>query len=518
MNVVSLFQEQARQHPDAEALVEGRSARRRALSFRDLDDRGGAGAAFLASLGVGRGTRVLVLVPLSVRLYEIVAAILRLGAVVTLVDPGAGRRALNRCVALARPDVLVGTPKAHLLRVLSRSVRQIPTRVVVDGWVPGAARWDMSGETEPVAGVDDGAPALMTFTSGSTGQPKGTVRTHGLLRAQHAALDAALGLAPGQRDLTTLPVFVLANLGSGVTSLLPDADLRRPGAVDPRPLIEQIEAERPTRTVASPAFVERLVASAPPSSLASLRAVAVGGAPVFPDTLARFARAMPHAAIRVVYGSTEAEPISHTTAADLSAADFNSVREGGGLPVGRPVPEADVRIVRDQWGTPLGPMDSASWDALALPQGEAGEIVVAGTHVLPGYLDGVGDEETKVRVGGRVWHRTGDAGRFDAEGRLWLLGRCAAAVRDELGVLYPFTVEAAARALDGVANAALVPGRRLLAVEGTADPQSVAESLAWAHLGVIRIGRIPLDRRHNAKVDYPALAALAKGRGADAGP
>ena len=507
MNVVELFAAQARERPDAVALVEGRGRRRRAVSYAELDRRGARAAGALAAAGVRPGERVLVLVPLSIRLYEVVAGVLRLGAAVQLVDPGAGRDAVAGCLERVPPDAWIGSPQAHALRLMWPAVRRLPRPFSSGAWVPGARRL-AAGPPRRVEAVGRGHPALLTFTSGSTGAPKAVVRSHGLLRAQHAALARALELRPGETDLATLPVFVLANLASGVTTVLPDADLRAPGAVDVVPLLHQIAREQPTRLTASPAFAGRLAAGADRVHLASFRRVDVGGGPVFPDLLARLDAAMPGARLVAVYGSTEAEPIAHVNAAALSDADRARIRGGGGLPAGRPVPEVELRVVADAWGEPRPALSPAALDAWTLPPGEPGEIVVAGEHVVPGYLGGVGDAETKVRVGGRVWHRTGDAGRLDPDGRLWLLGRCSAAARDG-ATLYPFQAEAAARALPGVARAALVPGRRVLVFEGDADARELQRALAWASLAVHRVDRIPLDRRHNAKVDERALARLA---------
>ena len=89
------------------------------------------------------------------------------------------------------------------------------------------------------------------------------------------------------------------------------------------------------------------------------------------------------------------------------------------------MPEIEVRILPDKWGEPIGSFTHAELEAQSLPAGETGEIVVSGPHVLGGYLHGRGDSETKFRVNGTVWHRTGDAGYFDDTGRLWLMGRCA---------------------------------------------------------------------------------------------
>jgi acyl-coenzyme A synthetase/AMP-(fatty) acid ligase len=150
------------------------------------------------------------------------------------------------------------------------------------------------------------------------------------------------------------------------------------------------------------------------------------------------------------------------------------------------------------------------------PVGTAGEIVVSGEHVLNGYADSLADDENKFCVGPTRWHRMGDAGYMDALGRLWLVGRCAARVVDRHGALYPFGVETAALRFDFVRRTALVSLRekRVLAVElrrraARADLDRLVESLAFARVDAVRvIKRLPVDRRHNTKVDYAVLREL----------
>jgi acyl-CoA synthetase (AMP-forming)/AMP-acid ligase II len=187
------------------------------------------------------------------------------------------------------------------------------------------------------------------------------------------------------------------------------------------------------------------------------------------------------------------------------------MRAGRGLLAGRPVPTLRVRVVRDRWGAPRGPLTAAELETETRRPGEAGEIVVAGDHVQTGYLDGIGDEETKFRVGSEVWHRTGDAGAFDGAGRLWLLGRCAARIEDAHGVLYPFGTECVAMTFPDVRRAALVAhaGRRVLVVEAEERPglaEDLRRATAGAAVAEVRfIAAMPVDARHNAKVDYPRL-------------
>jgi acyl-CoA synthetase (AMP-forming)/AMP-acid ligase II len=191
------------------------------------------------------------------------------------------------------------------------------------------------------------------------------------------------------------------------------------------------------------------------------------------------------------------------------------MRGGAGLLAGRP--STALRVLTDRWGTPAGPWTAAEFELESLPEGRTGEIVVSGGHVLAGYLDGEGDHETKIRVGDRVWHRTGDAGYIDGHGRLWLLGRCAARVSDANGDVYPFAVECAASGVAGVQRTAFVlhHDRRVLVaeLEGPQVPETARAALlectAWAHVAhVLVVARIPVDKRHNAKVDYPALRAM----------
>jgi acyl-CoA synthetase (AMP-forming)/AMP-acid ligase II len=212
-----------------------------------------------------------------------------------------------------------------------------------------------------------------------------------------------------------------------------------------------------------------------------------------------------------VYGSTEAEPIAHIDADEVTTDDLTAMRSGRGLIAGGPVPDVRLAIVADEWGKRRAALSTQELAAARLPAGEIGEIIVTGDHVLTGYLGGVGDEETKFRVADQVWHRTGDAGCFDERGRLWLQGRCAARIDDDRGRLYPFGVECVAMTFPEVRRAAAMAhqGRRLLAIEAEGDQmleQRLQAATAWAQIDkIVFIESIPVDKRHNAKIDYPAL-------------
>lgn len=517
MNVLTRLLEHAATTPDRVAIID-RDGRQ--ISYAGLAREGARFAALLHSQGVRRGDTVLVLVPMSIELYATLAGVFALGAVVMVLDPSAGLAHLERCCALRSPQALIGVPLAHLLSLAVPSLRRVALRVCAKGWWPGAVPWGGgSGSVELGEEVNTDAPALLTFTSGTSGTPKAALRTHGLLLAQLAALETLLAPEEGDVDLATLAIVALANLATGVTTVIPDASLRRPASLNARPVLEQIARHGVTRTAASPALLERLadVASKQRLSLPGLKRIYSGGGPVFPRVLHKLARVAPNARLISVYGSTEAEPIAHIAFQDLSASDLEAVRGGQGLLVGPPVEAIDLRIMPNRAGELLEFADLESFEAVTLGAGEIGEIVVCGPHVLPGYLGGVGDGETKFRVNGRVWHRTGDAGHLDVQGRLWLAGRAGARILDARGELYPFSTECAALEVPGVRRCALLGhrGGRVLCVEwekGRADKKEtevLLERLAWAHVDrIVTVKSLPMDARHNAKVDLGRLRKL----------
>ena len=508
MNLVQILIDRARVHPEKTALIDGKPGRERVTSYGELAALVCGASRRLRSDGLVPGDAVLILHPISLELYVFLLGALHAGLTTAFVDPSAGPVVVATACARLRPRGFFGSRKAQAWAWTRPDVRRLARR-----WCPRAFPFSNSFPLEPstpgdAVEVPDNHPALITFTSGSTGQPKGAARTHGFLLAQHAALERALDLREGEVDLVTLPVFTLANLASGVASLLPGTDLTRPSSVNAPLLARQARAHGVGRCAASPAVFRAFLKS---GSLPEFRSIHTGGAPVFPSLLDDLIKAAPQTAVHAVYGSTEAEPIADLPWREISPAIRERIRRGSGLPAGRPVPEIELAILSLAEPAPSGGWTDVHFSSRCLPVGQAGEIIVAGAHVLPGYLDGIGDQENKIHVGGKIWHRTGDAGRLDDEGNLWLLGRASAAVRRPgLSPLFPFEVEAALDGIPGLGRTALVEkdGQPALVFEGRADfpPEPACSILSG--LGVQRVipmPSLPMDRRHQAKIDYPKL-------------
>ena len=505
MNLISLLEERSRLHPDRTALAERSGKAARTMSYQQLYTGVCAGSQFLREHELTKA--VLILQPVGIDLYVSLLSCLHAGLTVVFVDPSASRETIRRSLELIEVEGFIGVAKAHLLRLTIPEIQSIPIKFHTTGFVPGSTGFKPHSSTESIAPCKVNAehPALVTFTTGSTGQPKAVSRSHGFLLAQHAALQESLDLVEAEVDLVTLPVFAIANLASGMTSVIADTDLRYPARADSSAIQSQFEHFQITRSAASPAFFEKLHRDGmfPP-----FQKIYTGGAPVFPHRLMEIEDTHPDTSITIVYGSTEAEPITHIEWSETSPEDRTKMMKGGGLLVGKPVKAATVKIIPDRSGKTL-------FDIEETAVGEPGEIIVTGDHVVKGYLNQIDDEESKIKTPDQIWHRTGDAGYFDGQGRLWLSGRCGAAIRVEGGKpVYPFGIECAALGTKHMERCALMEhgGKPVLFVELSDNGpglDAVKADLSHLSLSDIRVlSAIPMDPRHNAKVDYPALRKL----------
>lgn len=523
-NVFQLLSDEAKVRPHQPALIAGCGSGLRQVTYRQLEGDALALCWQMRRGGIGRGDRVLVLVPLSTDLYAVLLALFHLEAQAVFIDPGQGPDFVATCIRSLAPQAVIMCPQTLLAPLRCPALNKIPIKFSLSRWFKQihlhllSRQWKVHRQDHASSLSSTGSPiALVTATSGSTGTPKFIARSHEFLLAQHDSLRATLNLQAGDVHMTTLPMFILANLAAGVTTIIPSGDLKNPGRVKAAPIVAQLNTLRPQTLVAPPAFLQALAQHCRNrgQSLPYLWSVFTGGAPVFSQLLRKLMFVAPNARVMAVYGSSEAEPIA---AIDLTAAATEVVRAqaaGRGLLAGKLCAQTELRIISMETST--SELTACQLEALSMPAGEPGEIIVAGPHVVPGYLNPRDNSQTKLKVGQVSWHRTGDVGYLDEHGRLWLLGRVASTIICDTSTLYPFAVEAAALEWPEIARAAIVQKNKqnVLVLEthrtpsadsATAMHRSLVGSFAIDRL--VFVQKIPVDARHNSKVDYRQLDRL----------
>ncbi len=542
-NVAQMLPDMAAQMPFRPAVIfpagyeRTGQARFTQLTFCQLDALCDEYAHALSAHGITQGQRVLVLVRPGVELIGLAFALLKIGAPPVIIDPGMGRRAFLQCVREAAPQALIGIPIAHALRLaFPRAFKSVQHAVTMGRWGFWNAPTLAALRTErtdpfPAAVVQPGDEAAVAFTSGGTGIPKGVIYRHEMFLAQVELLKEEIGVQEGEVDLPGLYIFALFGPALGITEVFPDMDPTRPAQVDAARLVQTIQTHGVTNSFGSPIIWRRVADYCLEHNvrLPSLRRILMAGAPVPPELIRDYTRILQGGEIYTPYGATEALPLTMISGTEILAETAELSAQGKGTCVGRPVRGVTLRVI-SVTDDPL-----PTWDeALSLPTGEVGEIVAKGPMVTREYLNR--PEQTalaKIYEGDAVWHRMGDLGYFDKQGRLWFCGRKAHRVETREGRLLSVPCEMIFNAHPAVYRTALVgvgeKGRQypVIVVEPRsgqqprmdAERRKFAEELLalgaqHAHTRAIREvlfypRGFPVDVRHNAKIDNLALAAWA---------
>ena len=425
-DALSMFRASAVRNPDGDIIryFGGR------ITARELDELSDAFAVALAGLGVRAGDRVALYVQNVPQFVIAMLAAWKAGGIAVPVNP------MNRAREL---DAVLRDSGARVLVCLEGLYRDVARAVIEDGGLEtavvttseldyrarddqrvfaGIERLECEGAHDMAAlierhrgqapdpvtfGSDD--TAFLTYTSGTTGPPKGAMNTHGNVVFNSQAYRQWCGLGPDDVVLGVAPLFHITGLIAGVTtSLLLGAPLVLAYRFEPSAMLETIRDERATFTVGSiTVFIALMNApDAQREALASLTRIWSGGAPIPPSTVKAF-QAQFGQYIHNIYGLTETTSPSHGVPYDATAPVDDA---SGALSVGVPVFNTVVRIVGD--------------DGRDLPAGEVGEIVTSGPMVVPGYWNK--PEETAHALPGGALH-TGDVGYMDATGWFYIVDR-----------------------------------------------------------------------------------------------
>jgi len=551
VNVAARLTAWARQMPDGLAVIEplgyGPAGKRRYrhVTFKQLDDDSSRIARGLRDLGVEPGMRLALLVRPGIDFVSLVFALLKSGAAMILIDPGMGRGNLLRCLAEAEPDGFVAIPLAQAVRALVR--HRFPKARF---HVTVGRRWFWGGSTlDRLRGTSTGGdlprtaardPAAIIFTTGSTGPPKGVLFTHGNFDAQVEEIRDFYGIEPGEVDLPAFPMFGLFNCAMGVTAVIPDMDPSRPATADPRKLVEAIDDWRVTQMFASPAVLNRLGPYCEERGvrLATIRRVLSAGAPISARVLARMKRCIhPEGDVHTPYGATESLPVASIGATEVLGETAAETARGAGVCVGRRFPRIDWKVISIVEG-PIESLDAVD----ELPPGEIGELIVRGPVVTRRYVTRPESNALgKIVDGPDVWHRVGDVGYFDRQGRFWMCGRLAHRVSTPDGPMYTVPCEAVFNQHPDVYRSALVgvgrPGlqRPVIVIEplkhrvprtrrSRANLLAEVRELGKANPRTARIDdfllhrAFPVDVRHNAKIFREKLAVWAARKLGSAAP
>ena len=537
-NVASYLRTHATERPDQAALRFPAAHYKTAApawdtwTYAELDRESDCYArGFREVAGITAGERVVVLMKPSLRFYAAMYGLFKLGAVPVLLDPGMGAKALMACIAQIKPTAMLALSPVHAVSQVFRAPFASVTKRITDG-----RRWFWGGHTLAQCRRESPAPfwlverdgdqdAALIFTSGSTGTPKPVVNRLAMFAAQVDAIREMLRMKPGDTLVEAFAAFALFDLSWGHTCVIPHMNLAKPATADPADIAAAIQTFEAKKAFASPIVWQRVLrwCEETGTHLDSLEMVVTVGAPIPAYLHQRFQKFLAWGTqIHTPYGATEGMPVTEIATSEILDLGPRT-DQGEGTPVGRLAPGISVRIIH----VTDDPIPEWSPEIDAQP-GEIGEICISGEQVSREYRDlHEANTKAKIRDGDWIWHRMGDLGRFDQDGRLWFCGRKAHRLETPQGLIPNVPVENVYNRHPDVFRSALVGvgprGREVpvLCVELEAGKswspavqtalEGLAKDSAWD--GVVKRflphAGFPTDARHNSKIRNEDLKVWA---------
>ena len=535
-NVVSFLEEHAEQQPDKVAFyflpkesIQSGEFNHDSITYGDFNDKIGNLAGGLSEIGIKKNDRVLIFIPISPELYMSIAAFQRLGAIPVLLDSLSRQEQLAAIVRNSKPRGIVA-PAAWLqacegyLNSFGISIRISADEKSDSTKIFGLPNL-LSKKSEKIMPVEQNHTALITYTTGSSGVPKGANRTHRFLSAQHYALKRLFPYKQTDIDLPVFPVFALNNIASGITTVLPAIDISKPNLEDSKILLSQISKCKVNCMTLAPSSFRNLAIYCDTKGilLDNVSRVLTGGAPISETDIQRFVSIAPNSQNWILYGSTEVEPIAYIESKEMLSIKLPE--RTNATKIGVNVGKIDKTLRYKFIDVEIGNISHlVKIQDTEVGKGEIGELVVAGEHVCEGYYrNKEALARTKIEdASGTIWHRTGDLARIDARGYLWIVGRKHNVIKRDGEYFFPVRPEILLKDMPSVANAAYLDfendGARQIAAVVTLKKsdknnqqecrREISKIFKREKLpldAVIFMEEIPMDVRHHSKVNYDAL-------------
>ena len=510
MTIISKMKELKEKYPERTALIDAKTGNK--ITFREFDDKSDKICFYLKGKNFRKGDKIVVFVPIGIEFYLILTAIFKMGLQAVFIDPYAGIEHINRCCEMISPEGIIGSGKTLLKGFFLRGIRKIGKKINYEKIMKEAETTSLTNSVED-KGINENTPALISFTSGSTGFPKIIMRTHGFLLGQHNVLEKNLKFQEGTGVYSSFPIFLLSHMATGATVFIPDINWKKPAESNFRDIVFQIKKNGIENIILPPVIFQNITEFCEKEGifLENIQTVYTGGAPVFPRLMEKIRKTFINAEINALYGASEAEPISRLNFEDITEDDIKNMKNGDGLLAGNIVGGLELKIEKIQEKELDRNFAEENNNPEINPE-VRGEILVKGENVVNGYLNVQKNLDEK-------WHRTGDMGYINSNGQLVLLGRVKGRIEIGEKIYYPFAVETAFSFCKILKKTVLTSknGKLHLLVERNPEYKGdllengeILELKKKFEIFKIIETEIPMDKRHNSKTDYKKLEEIVE--------
>ena len=508
MSIINLMNQNSEKYRNKYAIIDDNNSSK--ITFDEFERDTEIIADYLSEKGLKSGDTILIFVPMSIALYELMASFFRLGIAVIFVDPHAGLNYINMCCKLIRPTAIIASRLNLLIFHSSSEIRKISKKITLEKIIKIKRIKESYQNIDNENNLSELAklPALITFTSGTTGIPKIIVRTQEFLLEQHKSIEKSLNVSCDWTMMTSLPIFLLSHIATGMTVIIPKGKWREPKNINSEDIYRQILFYGCDTIVASPILIDKLSKYLLNDKI--VKRIFMGGSAVLPNKIIEYKK-IKDVDINIIYGASEAEPISECNIKEIDDEKIFDMLDGKGLYVGKFVDSIKYKVIRSD-------TDLVS----ILSDNQEGELIVSGKHVLKGYLNGIGDKENKITIDDEIWHRTGDYG-YVVDGQFWLLGKVKSIIRINDRIISPFSIEARLSVNEEIEKSTVIEyvGKVYIVIQLKSKILKLSREYEkkirdqLENIGkhqIILVKEIPTEKRHSSKINREKLLEILKKR------
>ena len=315
MTIIDKIKDLRKQYPDNTALFDLKTGNK--ITFTQIDTKSDEICSYLTQKGFKKRNKIVVFVPIGIEFYLILTAIFKMGLQAVFIDPYAGIEHINKCCEMISPDGIIGSGKILLKGFFLKGIRKIGKKINYIKMMEHSEKlsiYEKNKNQKKIQNekIDGNTPALISFTSGSTGFPKIIMRTHEFLLGQHNVLEKNLKFEKETAVYSSFPIFLLSHMATGTTTFIPDLNWRKPVESNFGNIVKQITENNIQNIILPPAIFENIVKFCKDEKimLENVQKVYTGGAPVFYSLMKNIKEVFANAKIIALYGASEAEPKS----------------------------------------------------------------------------------------------------------------------------------------------------------------------------------------------------------------
>lgn len=423
-------------------------------------------------LGIRENDKVIIKLPLSFQYFICLFSLQKIGAIPVIIEHWYNQELLSGQLKNLNPRAIIGQYEIFSEDSIHyEDINKIGIKIIggeypneKQDYFNGILDKLMKGKDEAdTVPIEQSHHALIKYETIDSKNNLGIIKTHHQMAAEHFSYKKLMQWEEKEVNFCFFPNNIMHNILAGVTTVIPQFDFNHISERELNLFHKQITEEKVTSLTAPPFILKKIIPYFKNKKLQikNIKKVTTGGGALSRDDVINLKNIFPEVKIYIIYGQSQAEPISATTGQQFVSPIANPSKDpelfSDGVCLGKFIKGVNYKIIKPK-SEKIEIKDLMDWMEYEVKKNTPGELLVAAEHITTSFFNNkeISEKLKIVDDFGITWHRTGDLVRIDEEKRIWLLGKTEHSIKTKDGYLFPGWPELMAKSVENVKNAAFI--------------------------------------------------------------